>query len=145
MSERLSRSRSTVGALCSAALREGRLEFPYCAACGRVQYPPSDICRMCLSDNIKFRQYSQRAQVIASVLVHRSLADDFERGGPWAIASMKMEAGPIAFAHLLEVLPGGTEVTLVALRDRLGDGVLGALTDGQDLQELQARFLMSNE
>lgn len=140
MSERSSRPRSAHGAALCRALREGNFELPCCTNCGATQYPPRDICRICLSDEIEIRECDRGGRVIASTMVYRSLANDFELGGPWPIASIAMDAGPTVFAHVLNVLPGGTEVSLVALKDGLGDGVLGALAEGQDFLELQAKF-----
>ncbi len=81
-----------------------------------------------------------RAAVIASAAVYRSYAADFEEGGPWVIASVKMDAGPIVFAHVTELLDGGTIVTLVALTDRVGDGVLGAVRTDSEVEQLKQRF-----
>jgi uncharacterized OB-fold protein len=98
-----------------------------------------------LSDDIEIRECNRGGRVVASVVVHRSFADDFEHGGPWAIASIEMDAGSIVFAHVLEPLRGGTEVTIVAINDVLGDGVLGALAEGHEFQALQDKFSTFHE
>lgn len=140
MSEFMKRPRSRMGARLSASLAEGRFELPCCATCGAVQYPPADLCRQCLGNAVEMSSCDPRATVIASAAVHRSYAADFEDGGSWAIASVKMDAGPIVFAHVTELLDGGTTVTLVALTDRVGDGVLGAVRTDSEVEQLKQRF-----
>ena len=72
--------------------------------------------------------------------MYRSYAVDFDEGGPWMIASLKMDAGPIVFAHVPELIDGGTVVFLVALTDSVGDGVLGAVRTTDDHERLRQRF-----
>jgi len=138
MSEHSKRSRS--GASVSGALAAGRLELQRCAACAAVQYPPAEICRRCLGGDLGLAPFDARGIVIATVRVHRSYREDFEHGGPWAVASVKLDAGPVVFAHAAEVFERGAPVLLVALIDRLGDGVFGAVRRIEQQSELQARF-----
>jgi hypothetical protein len=51
-----------------------------------------------------------------------------------------MDAGPIVFAHVLDSLVLSTPVTLVSLIDAAGDGVIGAITNEEDVTILQARL-----
>ena len=129
-----------MGARLSAALAAGRFELPCCKNCGAVQYPPSEICRQCLSDTIEMSACDPHGTVIASTCIYRSYAADFATIGPSTVASIKMNAGPVVFAHVLEALSYGIQVTLVPLVDGVGDGVLGALVADQDIDTLKARF-----
>lgn len=129
-----------MGAQLSAVLATGRLELPCCSSCGAIQYPPAEICRQCLAGVVELAPADPNGSVIASAAVHRSYAMDFADGGPWFVASIKLAAGPIVFAHVLELLDGGTVVMLVALTDGLGDGVLGAVREAGEQGALQARF-----
>lgn len=140
MSETSQRPRTRAGAAVSSALAAGRLELPRCGSCGAVQYPPQEFCRECLDGEPVLAPCNPRATVIASAAVNRSYAADFADGGPWFVASVKMDAGPIAFVHVGELLEGGAKVQLVPLVDRLGDGVLGAVHDENEHEALRARF-----
>lgn len=140
MAESPGRARTPSGAALSVRLADGRLELQCCTACGATQYPPAELCRRCLGDTLVFTPLDAHGTVIASALVHRSLADDFAIGGPWPIASVRLDAGPIVFAHLAAALPANERVQLVALRDRLGDGVLGAVRNAAQRAALLARF-----
>ncbi|MDA0824008.1 MAG: zinc ribbon domain-containing protein [Proteobacteria bacterium] len=129
-----------MGEKLSQALLAGRLELPTCQRCSNVQYPPSEICRHCLSDALEVTACDPAGKVIACALVHYSLALDFDVNSPWPIASVKMNAGPVVFAHALEFLKRDTAVTLVPIIDSIGDGVFGALANVADRDLLQTRF-----
>ena len=134
------RSRSTHGRMFSARLADGKLGFQCCEECGGLQYPPAEICRRCLSDQFTWRTGEFHGEIVASVQVHRSYAEDFKDGGPWWVASVKLDDGPVCYAHALGRLAKGTRVQLIALRDRLGDGVIGVVTHTDETRDLQARF-----
>ena len=140
MSKRLGRTRSTMGAKLCAALKAGALALPRCRQCGATHYPPTSICRHCLSSDIELSAVDPHGTVIASALVHRSYAADFASGGPWPIASVKLDVGPIVFCHTASLLTSGTAVALVPVVDRLGDGVLAALRTDDERALIAARF-----
>ncbi|MGR9093369.1 MAG: Zn-ribbon domain-containing OB-fold protein [Gammaproteobacteria bacterium] len=132
--------RSHPGAGQRACLTAGRVEMQVCAACAHVQYPPADCCRACLGDELAFAPVDPAATVIATTLVHRSYRDDFATGGPWPIATVRLATGATVFAHVLGLLACNTPVTLIALRDKLGEGVFGAVRALHEATALQARF-----
>ena len=140
MSDSMQRPRSSAGVRFSVVLASGNLQFPYCRNCDTVQYPPTEICRQCLSDVIEIIPCDVSGSVIASTRIYRSYALDFAKGGPWSVASVKMDVGPIVFAHVLDSLVLATSVTLVSLIDAAGDGVIGAITNEEDVTILQARL-----
>lgn len=121
---------------CGASL----LSWQYCRQCERLQYPPAEICRECLSDEIIWREREISGKVVSCVAVHRSYADDFSEGGPWWVASVALATGVVCYAHALHQLAAGTAVLIVAVEDRLGEGVLAALETPADRDELQRRF-----
>ncbi len=132
--------RTRAGAGQRACLTAGEVALQVCAACAHVQYPPAECCRHCLGDELVFTPVDPAASVIATTLVHRSYRDDFTAGGPWPVASVRLASGATVFAHVSELLAGGTPVTLVALTDKLGEGVFGAVRAPHELAALQARF-----
>lgn len=132
--------RTPPGAEQRARLAAGALEMQVCAACAHVQYPPAECCRHCLGDALTFAPVDPAATVIATTRVHRSYRDDFASGGPWPVASIRLASGATVFAHVLEPIAGDTPVTLVALTDKLGEGVFGAIRAPHEFTALQARF-----
>ena len=111
-----------------------------CGECDRLQYPPAEVCRQCLSDDLHWQQDIPRGKVIGCVAVHRSYADDFANDGPWWVASVSLGSGVVCYTHTLDYLSAGSEVHLVAIKDRLGDGVLGSVQEINDHAALQAKF-----
>lgn len=134
------RARSLQGQAFSQRLSKHGLSMQACEDCGRLQYPPQAFCRACLSINLAWQDKLPKATVIAAVAVHRSYADDFNQGGPWWVASVSLGPGINCYAHTLGPLPADSEVHLVALNDRLGDGVLGAVVTLDDESALQGKF-----
>ena len=134
------RSRSKNGQRLSASLADGKLTVQQCDACSRIQYPPAEVCRNCLSDQLSWTGELAKGKVVACVAVHRSYADDFAEGGPWWIASVAIDPGVTCYAHAESYLKAGTEVHLVPIVDRLNDGVLGVVTTLDQKPSLQAKF-----
>lgn len=132
--------RTRPGAGQRACLTAANVALQVCAACAHVQYPPAECCRHCLGDELAFTAVDPAATVIATTLVHRSYRDDFTTGGPWPVASVRIASGATVFAHVSEVLAPGTQVILVPITDKLGEGVFGAVRAPHELTALQARF-----
>ena len=53
---------------------------------------------------------------------------------------MSLAPGVVSYAHTLNHLAADTTVKLVAIQDRLKDGVLGAVASLDQVSALQARF-----
>ena len=134
------RARSPQGQVFSQRLNDGGLQFQHCKECRAIQYPPAEICRRCLSDELDWQSGAPSATVIACVAVHRSYAADFADGGPWWVASVSLDDGVVCYTHALDYLPAGSSVHLVAIEDRLGDGVLGCVVSLDEQSALQAKF-----
>ncbi len=145
MADGAARPRSRPGAALCAALRDGELALQVCTQCRVTQYPPAEVCRRCLGDVFDATPRDVSAVVVASAAVHRSFAGDFADGGPWPVASVRLDDGAVAFVHVADALAAGTRVRLVPLTDRLGDGVLGAVRDENDVSTLNARFACHDE
>lgn len=134
------RARSLIGQAFSQRLNDGGLQVQRCAECQAIQYPPAEVCRQCLSDNLDWHREVPTATVIACVAVHRSYAADFAENGPWWVASVSLGGGVVCYTHAIDYLPAGTRVHLVAIKDRLGDGVLGSVISLDEQSALQAKF-----
>jgi len=132
--------RTVAGSALRDILNDGRIELQVCGDCKAVQYPPAEVCRSCLGGRLEFAAQPASGHIIASVLVYRSYRDDFAHGGPWPVASVRLDTGPTVFAHVADLLDAGTEVRLAALVDSLGEGVFGAVRDPGDTTVIQKRF-----
>jgi len=79
---------------------DGALHLQRCRDCATVQYPPREVCRHCLGDQLRWQQVDGNATVLATVALHHSLEADFLARLPWHIASLELDAGPVVFAHI---------------------------------------------
>ena len=118
----------------SAAMREfsrragGKaLELQKCAACGAVQWPPRDVCGACLSDALGWSPVSSAGTLIAATTLHASMEEFFRARLPWRVGTVRLDAGPVAYAHLHHAVAEGDQVRIEAHCDFKGRGVLVAL------------------
>ena len=118
----------------SAAMREfarragaGVLELQQCAACGAIQWPPRDICGACWSDALQWREFPAAGFVLAATTLHASMEEFFRARLPWRVGAVRLDAGPVSYAHLHQGVAEGDPVRIEAHRDFNGRGVLVAL------------------
>ena len=92
--------RSVAGAALGAASADGALRLQRCGGCGAVQYPPRERCGACLDDALQLEAVASGATVLAATTLQHSLEPWFAARLPWTIASLYLDAGPVAFAHI---------------------------------------------
>ncbi|MCY4477916.1 MAG: SDR family NAD(P)-dependent oxidoreductase [Gammaproteobacteria bacterium] len=120
------RSRAGLGLTAHAA--EGRFSLQRCEACGRVQYPPADSCRTCLSEELPWTAMSGRGELIAHTNLHHSNDSFYRERLPWRLGLTRLEEGPVVVAHLhRDCPPPPAAVRVTAKLDKAGRGVLVAL------------------
>ncbi len=118
------RSRAALGLAVAAGA--GRFALQHCAECGAVQYPPRDACHACLSVDLRWRDCAPGGRVMAETAVRASPDPYFRERLPWRMGSVKLDAGPVALAHLVGVSRGDA-VRMELRLDRAGQGVMVAL------------------
>lgn len=118
----------------SAAMREfaqragaGGLLMQACTACGAIEWPPRDVCRRCWSDSLQWTPVNAAGVVIATTMLHASMEDFFRARLPWRVGTIRLAAGPVAYAHLHRALAEGDAARIEAHLDFKGRGVLVAL------------------
>lgn len=119
------RSRRTLGLTAAAAA--GRFELQACAECGAVQYPPREVCRNCLSEQLEWRAVDPAGTLLASTTLHHSNDLYFRERLPWRIGTVRMAAGPSVIAHVHGDCRDGEPVRLSLKLDRSGQAVMIAL------------------
>ena len=92
--------RSDVSAALTAAPVDGGLRLQCCARCSVVQYPPRERCGHCLADALVWQEVSGEATLLAVSALSHSLEPWFGDRLPWAVGSLRLDAGPVVFAHL---------------------------------------------
>jgi uncharacterized OB-fold protein len=116
----------------TAAAQRGRFELQECGQCGAVQYPPREVCRCCLADELTWKEHSPAGTLISESLVHRSQDPRFDEGGPWRIGLVRLTAGVTLVAFVDSACaPAPSEVRLVLRVDDAGRGVVVASRPGK--------------
>ncbi len=122
--------RTVLGKRLSVAAADSKLELPVCGACGAVQYPPREVCRTCLGDDLVWAEVDGRGEVLATVDLHHSLEPWFNERLPWPIASVNLKVGGVVFVHIApQVASPGSKVRLLNIQDASGQGVLYAVAE----------------
>jgi len=97
-------ARSPASAALEQGAVDGRLRLQRCAECAAVQYPPRELCLCCLSDRLSWQIVDGEAEILAATALHHSLDPWFAARSPWTVASLRLAAGPVVFAHVRPAL-----------------------------------------
>lgn len=128
------RSRAALGL--SAAAAQGAFRLQHCAECGTAQHPPRDACCACLSGALVWRDAARGGAVIAQTRIHASPDLYFRERLPWRMGAVKLDAGPVVYAHLHGEVARGDRVRMDLRLDRAGQGVFIALPEnGSEFME----------
>ena len=117
--------RSRVALGLTAAAARGRFELQQCRDCGRVQYPPREVCDGCLSIELSWSEQSGAGELLAETVLRHSHDLFFRERVPWRLGLIRLASGPSVVAHLhADVAQPGSAVRVGARLDRAGRGVL---------------------
>jgi len=97
-----------------------------CGSCQRVNYPPRELCGHCLADDLHWQAVADGGVVQSLTLLNYSLEPDYAQHLPWTVASVLLDCGPIALAHLAPEIAIGARVRLRVIQDRAGNRMLAA-------------------
>lgn len=97
-----------------AAAREGRLVVQRCAACGRLQHPPGQVCARCLSEDLGAEPVSGFGHVHAFTVVERAMLPDLRALVPYVVALVDLDEGVRMVSNVV-----GAEPAMVAIGARL--------------------------
>jgi uncharacterized OB-fold protein len=110
----------------------GDLQLLVCGSCGHVNYPARELCGACLSDTLDWQLVDDGGTVQSLTALHYSLESDYADKLPWQVASVKMDCGPVALAHLAPGVSLQDRVILRIMSDQHNNRMLVAL--GEDRQ-----------
>jgi len=97
--------------------------LPACRRCGTVMFPPRARCPECLADDMEWRVVKDTGVVLATSQLLSSLEPHFLERLPWHIASVKLDAGPVAVVNGAPGLKAGDIVKLEFRPHWKGEGV----------------------
>lgn len=127
-------ARSELGLAFTEAQTKGSLVLQQCSVCQAVQYPPRDVCGGCLSDQLEWQPVENGGQLLAVTDLHHSHEPYFQDRMPWNVASVKLDCGPIAFAHISNQQANpDNRVNVFSHIDSSGQAVLIAATASMDI------------
>lgn len=111
------------------------LNLQHCSKCGQVNYPVRELCGKCLGDSLVWQDADGVGTVQSVTALHYPLETNFSRQLPWRIASVKLDVGPVAFAHLQPDIECTARVTLSIVQDEVGNRVLVATADKETARQ----------
>jgi uncharacterized OB-fold protein len=107
------------------AAAAGRLALQRCDTCGRVQYPPREMCGHCLSAELQWADHDQvAAEVLADTTLHHSQEPAFRPLLPLRVGLVRIAEEAVAVAFLRGTMQPGDAVQLRAELDAAGRAVL---------------------
>jgi uncharacterized OB-fold protein len=106
---------------------EGRMALQRCSSCGCMQYPPRELCGVCLADTLEWRvSDAERGEVLAHTVLHHSHEPSSGAMLPVRVALVRFDAGPTAACFLAEDCSAGMAVSVTAQLDDDGRAILFA-------------------
>jgi uncharacterized OB-fold protein len=126
-------ARTDTGRRLAESADSGQLLLPRCRNCSTVQYPPREICRSCLGADLEWAEIPGDGAVLSWTRLQASVEPFFQSRLPWLIVLVKLDCGPILFAHLAGAAAAtGMRVIVHNRRDVHGNGILIAAPAGAD-------------
>jgi len=83
--------------------RSEELRYQRCAACGLANFPPTENCRQCLSDELHWTPGGGVGEVYSWTVVHRPVTAEFEP--PYAPAIITLDEGYQMLTNVVGVAP----------------------------------------
>ena len=118
------------------------LRLQHCQNCQTIQYPPRELCRNCLQDDLVWQETKPEGILLSKVELHHSHDVFFQQNLPWLLSLVKLSCGVIAYAHLapsirnLPIEPG-TKVKVFCHPDDSGEAVLIAISDDRAINSVE--------
>lgn len=117
------------------------LKLQQCSQCGQVNYPARELCGNCLADALQWRPVADTGTVQSITELQYSLEQAYTAHLPWSIASIQLDCGPIALAHLVPDTAIGSPVKLKVVQDKQGNPMLLAMGGDDAAQQAATRWL----
>ncbi len=107
------------------AAAQGHLALQYCVACSAVQYPPRQVCHVCLSERLEWRTSDRiTGTVLACTVLHHSHDAQFRNALPLRLALVQIGGGPIALCFRAGNVRINDTVTIISRLDDAGRPIL---------------------
>ena len=90
--------------------KEHQLWLRFCNACSKAYFYPRDICPMCGSRDVTWKQASGRGSVYTYAIVQRAPTPAFAEDVPYVTAIVELEEGARMLSSLVDVEPDPSKV-----------------------------------
>jgi len=125
--------RSAAGRDLDAHVEEGKLTLQRCTSCGKVQYPPREVCGACLGGEFCREALERGGTLLAAGDLHHSLEPGFAGELPWTLCSVQLDRGPVVLAQLAGGPPAaGGRVLVSHRRHPVGGWILKAEPESEE-------------
>lgn len=84
------------------ALKDGRLTYQCCQACGHKWLPARAECPGCLGEDWSWAQASGRARLISWVVYRIAYHASFAQRLPYTVAVVELDEGPRLFSNIVD-------------------------------------------
>ncbi|MBV1896612.1 MAG: Zn-ribbon domain-containing OB-fold protein [Rhodobacteraceae bacterium] len=102
------------------AARQGRLDIPLCADCGKHHFYPRTVCPHCFSDKLSFDTVSGRGTVHSFTISRRPAGPGFADEVPYVVALIDLQEGPRMMSRIetddVESVQIGSSVEVIFVR-----------------------------
>jgi len=85
-----------------AAAKERRLVVQRCGGCGRLRFPPRELCNVCLAVEATWIPVSGRGEIYSYNVMHQVYHPGFAREVPYAVVMVKLAEGPAMISNLVD-------------------------------------------
>jgi uncharacterized OB-fold protein len=87
------------------AARRGVLVVQKCDSCGRLRFPPVELCSHCLSTKASWTPVSGRGEVFSFNVMHQVYHPGFAADVPYAVVVIQLEEGARMLSNLVGIKP----------------------------------------
>jgi uncharacterized protein len=85
--------------------REGQLRIQRCSACGTHLFYPVYMCHECTSQKLDWVNASGHGTVHSYTVIYRAPYAQLGESGPYTVALIQLEEGPIMMSNIVDVAP----------------------------------------
>jgi len=86
------------------AAKEGRLELPCCASCGKFEWPARRTCSAC-GEETQMRQCAGTGTLVTFSVIHRAVNPELNSAVPYVIAFVMLDEGVRIFTNIVDCDP----------------------------------------
>jgi len=83
-------------------LKQGRLLFQHCDACGHNWLPAREACPACLGARWTWQESAGRATVVSWVVYHTAYSDAFKDRVPYDVTCVQLDEGPRLLTNVID-------------------------------------------